>query len=58
MKLAIGTAQFGLNYGISNTQGQVDKAQVADILSLGASLGIDTLDCAGAYGNSEQILGF
>jgi len=57
MKLALGTVQFGLDYGISNTQGQVDKNQVADILKLAMSLGIDTLDCAGAYGNSEQILG-
>jgi len=57
MKLALGTVQFGLDYGISNKQGQVDKDQVADILKLALSLGIDTLDCAGAYGNSEQVLG-
>ena len=57
MKLALGTVQFGLDYGISNKQGQVDKAQVADILNLAMSLGIDTLDCAGAYGNSEQVIG-
>lgn len=57
MKLALGTAQFGLDYGISNKQGQVDKTQVADILAQAASLGIDTIDCAGAYGNSEQIIG-
>ncbi len=57
MKLALGTVQFGLDYGISNKHGQVDKAQVADILNLAMSLGIDTLDCAGAYGNSEQIIG-
>ena len=57
MKLALGTVQFGLDYGISNKQGQVDKNRVADILKLAISLGIDTLDCAGAYGNSEQVLG-
>lgn len=57
MKLALGTVQFGLDYGISNKQGQVDKAQVTDILNLAMSLGIDTLDCAGAYGNSEQVIG-
>ncbi|MCW8834093.1 MAG: aldo/keto reductase [Colwellia sp.] len=57
MKLALGTVQFGLDYGISNKQGQVDKAQVADILTQAANLGIDTLDCAGAYGNSEQVIG-
>ena len=57
MKLALGTVQFGLDYGISNKHGQVDKAQVTDILNLAISLGIDTLDCAGAYGNSEQVIG-
>jgi aryl-alcohol dehydrogenase-like predicted oxidoreductase len=57
MKLALGTVQFGLDYGISNKNGQVDKGQVTDIINLAMSLGIDTLDCAGAYGESEQILG-
>lgn len=57
MKLALGTVQFGLNYGISNQQGQVDKAQVAAILAMANELGIETLDCAGAYGNSEKVLG-
>jgi len=57
MKLALGTVQFGLNYGISNSQGKVGKSQVKDILDKALSLGINTLDCAGAYGDSEQILG-
>ncbi len=57
MKLALGTVQFGLDYGVSNRQGQVSKNHVKDILQQAQSLGIDTLDCAGAYGNSEEILG-
>lgn len=57
MKLALGTAQFGLNYGISNSQGQVSHSQVKDILERALSLGINTLDCAGCYGNSEKVLG-
>jgi aryl-alcohol dehydrogenase-like predicted oxidoreductase len=57
MKLALGTVQFGLDYGVSNTKGQVNKSQVKDILAEAAYMGINTLDCAGAYGNSEQILG-
>jgi len=57
MKLALGTVQFGLNYGVSNKQGQVSKSQVKDILEQALSLGIDTLDCASAYGDSEQVLG-
>ncbi|MBU2869962.1 aldo/keto reductase [Colwellia sp. E2M01] len=57
MELALGTVQFGLDYGISNQQGQVPKSEVAQILLHAKSLGINTLDCAGAYGNSEKVLG-
>jgi len=57
MKLALGTVQFGLDYGISNSHGKVCKSQVNDILDKALSLGINTLDCAGAYGDSEQVLG-
>ncbi|MEM5513639.1 aldo/keto reductase [Pseudoalteromonas sp. AS84] len=57
MELALGTVQFGLDYGISNTQGQVNKTEVFDILTQAKHLGINTLDCAGAYGNSEHLLG-
>lgn len=56
-RLALGTAQFGLNYGIANQAGQVSVNDVASILK-GASLaGIDTLDTAIAYGDSEERLG-
>jgi aryl-alcohol dehydrogenase-like predicted oxidoreductase len=57
MRLALGTVQFGLDYGISNQQGKVTPNQVRDILQQAEALGIDTLDCAGAYGNSEKVLG-
>lgn len=57
MKLALGTVQFGLNYGVSNHQGKVAKAQVKEILKQALSLGISTIDCAAAYGDSEQVLG-
>ncbi|QBG35210.1 aldo/keto reductase [Litorilituus sediminis] len=57
MKLALGTVQFGLNYGISNQHGQISKAQVKDILTHAKQLGIKTLDSAAAYGNSEQVIG-
>ena len=56
-KIAIGTAQFGLNYGISNLDGQSSFAEVCNILNKAADLGIDTLDTAAAYGNSESVLG-
>ena len=56
-KLALGTVQFGLNYGIANTVGQVTVAEVQNILNIAEEAGIDTLDTAVSYGNSEQVLG-
>lgn len=55
--MALGTVQFGLDYGISNQTGQVSPETVADILEHAASIGLATLDTASAYGNSEEVLG-
>ena len=56
-KIALGTAQFGLDYGISNQQGQTEESEVKAILDFAASKGISLLDTAQAYGNSEEVLG-
>jgi len=55
--LALGTAQFGMAYGIANTTGRPDPQAVADILAVAHSSGIDLLDTAIAYGEAEAILG-
>jgi aryl-alcohol dehydrogenase-like predicted oxidoreductase len=57
MRLALGTVQFGLDYGIANAQGQVAPAEVASILALARQMGISTLDTAINYGQSESVLG-
>jgi aryl-alcohol dehydrogenase-like predicted oxidoreductase len=56
-KVALGTVQFGLDYGINNTRGRVPESEVEDILRFAAANGIDTLDTARAYGSSEEVLG-
>lgn len=56
-KIALGSVQFGLAYGIANSEGQVSQATAADILSEAAMHGIDTIDTAIAYGESEEVLG-
>jgi len=56
-KIALGTAQFGLSYGVANIKGQVSVDEVAKILGYAQEKGIDTLDTATAYGNSENVLG-
>jgi hypothetical protein len=57
VKLALGTVQFGIPYGIANQQGQVSKTEAAAILAYAHNAGMDTLDTAIAYGDSENTLG-
>lgn len=54
-RLALGTVQFGLPYGIANRQ--VSRDNAASILDCAWAAGIDTLDTASAYGESERRLG-
>ncbi|WNC35179.1 aldo/keto reductase [Thermosynechococcus sp. PKX91] len=56
-RLALGTVQFGLAYGIANQQGQVTLEEAKAILQQAQEVGIDTLDTAIAYGDSEARLG-
>tara|TARA_R100000935_G_scaffold4427_1_gene10466 strand:+ start:13828 stop:14715 length:888 start_codon:yes stop_codon:yes gene_type:complete len=56
-KLALGTVQFGLPYGVANQQGQVAASEVQTILNSARTNGIHTLDTAIAYGESECVLG-
>ena len=57
MKIALGTVQFGLEYGISNTCGRTDQRSVNQILQYACDNGIDTIDTAAQYGESESVLG-
>jgi aryl-alcohol dehydrogenase-like predicted oxidoreductase len=56
-RLALGTVQFGLAYGIANQSGQVSLAEAAKIVAQAREHGLDTLDTASAYGESEPRLG-
>lgn len=55
--LGLGTAQFGLDYGIANDRGICPPEDVAAILAAAAASGIGVLDTAPAYGAAEQVLG-
>lgn len=55
--LGLGSAQFGMDYGISNGQGRVSSAEVAQILDAATQNGIQVLDTAYLYGRSEAVLG-
>ena len=57
MKLALGTVQFGLDYGVANASGRVTAEEANAILRRAQVCGMDTLDTAIAYGDSEAVLG-
>jgi len=56
-ELGLGTVQFGLQYGVSNTSGQTSLNEAREILHSANTHGIRYLDTARAYGSSEQVVG-
>lgn len=56
-KLILGGVQFGLDYGINNSKGRPGASQVEKIVNQAAANGVEYIDTARDYGNSEQVLG-
>ncbi len=57
MKIALGTAQWGLDYGIANTNGMPSDDELKEIISTANKAGINMFDTAVQYGNAEKRLG-
>jgi aryl-alcohol dehydrogenase-like predicted oxidoreductase len=56
-KIILGTAQFGLDYGINNFSGKISEKEIFQILDFAYQNGLNTLDTAPSYGNSEYSIG-
>lgn len=56
MELVLGTAQFGLAYGIAGATAPVAEQEIRDILACARDVGITQLDTAQAYGDIESRL--
>ena len=56
-KLSIGSAQFGMKYGISNKTGIPKYDEISDLLDLAYANNINQIDTARCYGRSEKIIG-
>lgn len=56
-RLCLGTAQFGMDYGIANKRGKISKKEVFEILDYCRRKGMNTLDTASSYGESEKVIG-
>ena len=55
--IILGTAQWGLHYGISNSEGITSSEQVSKILKRAASAKINLIDTAPGYGDAELKIG-
>ena len=55
--IILGTAQFGINYGIANSKGMPSLKEVQNIIKYGLQRGIRSFDTARDYGVSEDRLG-
>lgn len=56
-RLALGTVQWGLPYGVANRAGQPSATEVAGIAAEAWAAGVTTLDTARGYGEAEAVIG-
>ncbi len=56
-RLVLGTAQLGIDYGIANTIGKPNIELSQKLIKTAIANGVEFLDTAHAYGNSEEVIG-
>lgn len=56
-KICLGTAQFGMNYGITNKDGKIRFEEARKIVDFLLANNVRDFDTAQGYGDSEVILG-
>jgi len=56
-RMTLGTVQLGLDYGIANTEGKPDDEKAFSILDKAMEKGVNCLDTAAGYGDSEEVIG-
>ncbi len=56
-KLQLGTVQLGMTYGLGEDKAKPSEEKAMGILDRAAELGINNLDTANNYGDSEAVIG-
>jgi len=56
-RLALGSVNFGLDYGVTNSAGKLSQLELKKILYAAEEAGIKIVDTAQAYGDSEAQIG-
>lgn len=57
MRIALGTAQFGMNYGVTNETGKISPAEQQRLIDYFIRSNHSYLDTAPSYGDAEESLG-
>ena len=55
--LLLGTAQWGLDYGVTNARGRLPDEELLQLVEVAHTMGFYQLDTAPAYGDSEARIG-
>ena len=55
--ISLGSAQFGLDYGITNSGGKVSHVTVSEVLEAAHKYGIKYIDTAQVYGDAQKVIG-
>ena len=56
-RLGLGTVQWGMQYGVTNTAGKPPMEEVRGILNAAQAAGVHLLDTAWAYGDAQEVIG-
>ncbi|MCX8080348.1 MAG: aldo/keto reductase [Bacteroidia bacterium] len=57
-KITLGTAQWGMNYGINNSSGEMSLDEVTKVMDYAFENNIHTLDTANAYGRAIDKIAY
>lgn len=57
VRIALGSVQWGLRYGVANNSGQPSINSINSNISTAKCSGIDFIDTAPAYGVAEEVIG-
>ena len=55
--IILGTANFGLQYGVANNRQMLSNVEIQEILDWAQAIGIKRFDTALAYGSAQDLLG-
>lgn len=56
-KVMLGTVQLGQTYGVANRLGKPSYEEARDIIACAYEAGVNCLDTAAGYGDSEEVIG-